>query len=110
MAKQIARLKSMMGGYMMLCMALVLMLVSGCDHDTDSFDGPFLVDRFGEFELLEPLMSSRDAVDFGAGETVFFTASFNKRLDVVLEITGQESGAVKRFELFTNSLTNRADL
>lgn len=106
MAKQIASLKSVMGGSVMVCMALVLMLVLGCDHDTDSFDGPFLVDRFGEFELLEPLMSSRDAVDFGAGERVFFTASFNKRLNVVLEITGQESGAVKRFELFTNALTN----
>lgn len=83
----------------------IALLGSGCDHDTDLFDGPSLVDRFGEFELLEPLGIDRATVDFSAGESVTFTARFNKRIDWVLVITGTESGAVKRIEGFENELS-----
>ena len=79
-------------------------ILSGCQHDTDTFDGPFLVDRFGEFSLQESLAASRATVDFSAGENVHFTAKFNKRVNYTLVITGQQSGAQKIFEGFDNQL------
>lgn len=85
--------------------ALLMALAAGsCSHETDVFDGPSLVDRFGEFNLLEPLAVSRQAVDFSAGETVAFTARFNKRVEWMVRITGMESGAVKIIEGFENEL------
>ena len=80
--------------------------VAGCDHGTD-FDGPRLTDRFGDFSLLDPLQASRQSVDFAAGEAVTFTARFNKQTDWVLEIVGEQSGAVKRIEGFSNELTEQ---
>jgi len=79
----------------------VFLFVSfGCNHNTESFDGPSLVDRFGEFDLVAALEVSQPTVDFEAGETVYFTAQFNKNVDWVVVITGMESGAVKRIEGF----------
>lgn len=87
-----------------LAVALAAALsVAGCDHVTD-FDGPRLVDRFGPFALLEPLQASRVTADFAAGETVVFTARFNKQTNWVLEIIGLESGAVRRIEGFSSEL------
>lgn len=89
-----------------LGLALVVALGAvGCDHMTDPIDGPRLIDRFGDFSVLEPFEASRSEVDFAAGEDVVFTATFNKQVDWVVEITGQESGAVKRIEGFSNELT-----
>lgn len=89
-----------------LCLTLAVGLVlTGCDHATDMVDGPRLIDRFGEFTLLEPLAASQPTVDFTASESVVFTARFNKQVNWVVEITGQESGAVKRIEGFSNELT-----
>jgi hypothetical protein len=81
------------------------LVLSGCDHATDMVDGPRLIDRFGEFNLLEPLAASQPTVDFAASESVVFTARFNKQVNWVVEITGQQSGAVKRIEGFSNELT-----
>ena len=88
----------------LLPLLLALAVVAGCDHVTDP-DGPNLVDRFGDFTLLDPLTADRQSVDFDAGQTVTFMARFNKQTDWVLEITGQESGAVRRIEGFSNELT-----
>ena len=88
-------------------LALVLALgvaAAGCDHETD-FAGPRLIDRFGDFALIDPLMASLEAVDFAAGEEVSFEARFNKQVNWVLEIVGQESGALKRIEGFSDELT-----
>ena len=84
--------------------ALFVLLASACSHDKDTFDGPSLVDRFGDFNVLTNLGVSQATVDFAAGETVFFTAEFNKNIDWVVEITGSESGAVKRIEGFGQTL------
>jgi hypothetical protein len=78
--------------------------LTGCDHVTEPA-GPSLIDRFGEFSLVDSLAANREAVDFPAGESVVFTARFNKRVDWVVEITGDSSGAVKRIEGFSNELT-----
>ncbi len=77
---------------------------AGCDHVTDP-DGPNLIDRFGDFALLDTLAASRATVDFAAGETVTFSARFNKQVDWIVQITGRESGAVKRIEGFSNEIT-----
>ncbi|MEM0961322.1 MAG: hypothetical protein AAGK21_02120 [Bacteroidota bacterium] len=77
---------------------------SGCDHLTDP-DGPNLVDRFGDFTLLDPLTTSASAADFAAGDAVTFSARFNKQANWVLEIVGQQSGAVRRIEGFSSELT-----
>lgn len=78
-------------------------LAAGCDHVTDP-DGPRLIDRFGEFTLLEPLAASATSVDFAAGEAITFSAQFSKQTNWVLEITGDQSGAVRRIEGFSAQL------
>jgi len=88
-----------------ILIAILAIAISGCKHETESFDGPSLVDRFGPFSGLAELEASLNVVDFAAEETVFFTAEFNKNVDWVLEITGMESGSVKRFTGFDSSLT-----
>jgi hypothetical protein len=80
------------------------LLVTSCDHETDTFDGPSLVDRFGPFNVTTDLEASRSTVDFANGEEVVFTAQFNKNVNWVLEITGMESGSVKRIEGFSRTI------
>lgn len=91
--------------YHILFIGIIGALISSCSHDTDTFDGPSLVDRFGDFNVIEGLGISSSTVNFTAGETVYFTAQFNKNIDWVVEITGSESGAVKRIEGFDRELT-----
>ncbi len=88
------------------CLFTTLFLFSACDRDTETFDGPSLVNRFGEFMLVEPLTVSRSTVDFDAGEEVSFGASFNKEVEWFVEIKGLESGAVKIVDGFSNELTD----
>lgn len=83
----------------------VAMFISGCDHDTDTFAGPSLVNRFGEFTLIDSLSVSTNTVDFSAGEAVSFGASFNKEVNWQVSITGLESGSVKIIDGFSNELT-----
>lgn len=78
--------------------------LSGCDHATEP-DGPNLTDRFGPFEIDEGLAANRTAFDFSTDESATFTGLFNKQVAWVLEITGQESGAVKRIEGFSREVT-----
>jgi hypothetical protein len=92
-------------GLLTVCLLLALGLwTAGCDHVTDP-DGPNLTDRFGDFRIVDPIEASQATVDFAAGGSVAFTASFNKQVAWVVEITGRESGAVKRIEGFSNELT-----
>ena len=84
--------------------SLLVLAVAGCDHVTE-IDGPRLTDRFGDFALLDPLVASQAEVDFAAGESVTFAARFNKQTNWVVEVVGQESGATKRIEGFSNELT-----
>ena len=81
----------------------VVLGAAGCDHITEP-EGPRLVDRFGPFTPLDPITADRAAVDFAADEQVVFSGSFNKQVNWVVEITGQESGAVKRIEGFSSEL------
>ncbi len=90
--------------YNIIFTALLALVVSGCSHETDTFDGPNLIDRFGPFSVDTDLGVSQPQVDFAVGETVFFTAEFNKNVNWVVEITGTVSGAVKRIEGFDKSV------
>ncbi|MEM6966893.1 MAG: hypothetical protein AAF573_19165 [Bacteroidota bacterium] len=90
--------------YNIIFTGALIFTISGCSHETDTFDGPSLVDRFGPFSVLQDLEVSQSTVDFAAGETAFFTAEFNKNVNWVLEITGTVSGAVKRIEGFERTL------
>ena len=100
-----ARRRGGAGRFGRVGLAAVLALgVAGCDHATE-FEGPRLTDRFGDFSVLESLAADRQAVDFAAGESVAFSARFNKQTEWVLEIVGEQSGAVKRIEGFSNELT-----
>lgn len=83
----------------------MVILAASCDHETAIFDGPNLVDRFGDFTVLEPLMLDRTTVDFSAGETVIMTAKFNKTVAFDVVITGMESGAQRIIQDFASELT-----
>lgn len=82
----------------------LLFSFTSCDHETDTFDGPDLIDRFGEFIVIDSLGQSRTTVDFSAGENVVFTAQFNKNIEWIIEIVGQESGARKLIEGFDKDI------
>jgi len=69
-------------------------LLSSCDRETDPV-GPNLFDRFGPFEYVDSLKSTTDTVDFSLGESVSFSAGFNKNVPWVLTITGQLTGGKK---------------
>ncbi len=87
-----------------LTMIFLVLGLAGCKHEKETFDGPSLVDRFGPFRVVTDLEVSQPTVDFEGGETVFFTAQFNKNVEWVLEITGSVSGSVKIIEGFSNVL------
>ncbi len=90
--------------FCLVSVAFLSLFSAGCDHETEPFDGPLLVDRFGDFAVLESLTIDRATVDFSVGQVVTFGARFNKQLDWVIRITGQESGAVKYIPGFSNEL------
>lgn len=71
---------------------LFFTLVS-CERSTEP-EGPALEDLFGEFTILENLEASQPTVDYGSGESVFFTASFSKITNWELTIKGS-NGAEK---------------
>ncbi|MEM1057539.1 MAG: hypothetical protein AAGI52_18635 [Bacteroidota bacterium] len=90
----------------LLTAALALVVIfgaTGCDHVTDP-DGPRLIDTFGPFAIGDPVGADRATVDFAAGQQVVFSGTFSKQVDWVLEITGLESGAVRRIEGFSDEL------
>lgn len=82
---------------------IILPLFLSCDRDTEP-DGPNLVDRFGPFTVLENLDANREEVDFSQGQIVTFSAQFNKNVDWVITIVGQESGAEKVIEGFNREI------
>lgn len=74
--------------------AATALVVWGCTKD-NGVEGPLLQDLYGDFSLVNGLESSREDVDFSAGESIYFTAEFSKSTDWELHIVGLESGAEK---------------
>ncbi|MCZ4407224.1 hypothetical protein O3Q51_00280 [Cryomorphaceae bacterium 1068] len=92
-------MKNKFGLKRILPLAFILVLLAACDHDTEP-ETPSLFDRFAPLELIDSLQASSVQVDFSAGESISFTAEFNKNIDWVVEITGQVSGGIQRIEGF----------
>ncbi len=97
----------MMSQYLKIATCIFLMgALTACEHEDEPFAGPSLIDRYGDFTVIQELSVNTTLVDFAAGETVIFTAEFNISVDWVIEITGTETGAVKRitgFDKFINA-------
>ncbi len=81
---------------------LSVFLFNSCEREQLDFEGPSLQDLFGEFAFIEDLSISANEVDFAAGETIHFNATFTKSLNWIIEIKGTESGAIKEIEGFSN--------
>ncbi len=64
-------------------------------EEINKIDGPSLEDLNGAFSVINGLESSKDSVDFAAGETVFFTAEIAKTTPWKLRVMGMTSGAEK---------------
>lgn len=69
-------------------------VLSSCERE-EGFQGPSLIDQFGEFNVVENLQISNPDVDFGAGESSFFRAEFSKSVNWEIVIKGAVSGAEK---------------
>ncbi|MDG1146606.1 MAG: hypothetical protein P8N54_08940, partial [Flavobacteriales bacterium] len=69
-------------------------VLSSCERE-EGFQGPSLIDQFGEFNVVENLQISNPDVDFAAGESSFFTAEFSKSVNWEIVIKGAVSGAEK---------------
>jgi hypothetical protein len=80
------------------------LIYTSCKVD-EEFEGPSLVDLYGDFSIIDSLDITNRTVNFSTGESTAFTASFSKNVNWKLEVKGLQSGAVKRFEGFSNSLT-----
>jgi hypothetical protein len=71
-------------------------LLTSCrKEEINKIDGPSLEDLNGAFSVINGLQSSKDSVDFAAGETVFFTAEIAKTTPWKLRVVGMASGAEK---------------
>jgi len=82
-----------------LSFAFLLAVFAACDRDLDP-EGPSLFDRFAPLEVFDSLQASRATVDFSVGQSVSFTAEFNKSIEWVITITGQESGGIQTITAF----------
>lgn len=68
----------------------------GCrKEDKINFDGPSLSDSFGPFAILQDLSLNTYEVDFSAGQQVVFSMELSKNTNWVIEIEGENSGAVR---------------
>lgn len=84
---------------------LTAAVYAGCKHDTEMFEGPALNDLYGEFSIVSGLDITNRNVDFAAGESTQFSATFSKNVNWKLRVTGLNSGAVKVFTALSNQLS-----
>lgn len=83
-----------------------LVILKSCSKE-EEFEGPSLIDLYGEFSVLEEFAVSDAEVDFASGETTYFTAQFSKNVNWTLTITGNISGAQKVITGFSNALNSQ---
>jgi len=80
---------------LLLLLGIIAMGTGSCRKDKEQFDGPSLRDLFSEFTLLEPFRANRDSVNFANGQSLNFSARFNKVVQWNIRIRGLASGAEK---------------
>jgi hypothetical protein len=95
--------KNIFGMKRIVSLAFLLLVFAACDRETDP-EGPSLFDRFAPLVVFDSLQTSVDSLDFSLGESVSFSAKFNKNIDWVVKITGQNSGAVKILSAFGSTV------
>ena len=88
------RINSGLAGALLVAAGLVF---ASCERNLTP-DGPNLEDLYGNFAVREGLQVSAATVDFGAGQTVHFTAKTSITADWVLEVRGTTSGSRWRLE------------
>lgn len=69
--------------------------IAACRKETSSFVGPSIDEIYSDFTIITSFDANRDSVDFFNGQTVVFSAAFNKIVNWQIAITGQTSKAVK---------------
>jgi hypothetical protein len=70
----------------------------GCRKENNVFDGPSINETYSTFKVIDPFKVSKNTVDFNAGESVYFSASFNKVVTWQIDIVGSTSKAHKIIE------------
>ena len=80
---------------LILILLVPIMFLISCRKDKSTIDGPSISEIYGDFKVLENFKSNKDSVNFNMGETVVFSASFNKVVSWTITITGQTSKAIK---------------
>lgn len=84
--------------------ALTLLFSASCQR-IELFEGPDLIEIYGDFTVLEDFSASQSSVDFSTNESVYFTARFSTITNWTLEITSDESESVKIIEGRSKELT-----
>jgi hypothetical protein len=59
-------------------LALLIFVFVGCRKDKEIIDGPSINEIYSTFKVLQEFKADRATVDFEAGQTVVFSAAFNK--------------------------------
>lgn len=78
-----------------LFIALMLTLLACRKEEINKFEGPSIDELNSPFSVVSGLTTSRDSVDFLAGESVYFSAVLSKTTPWQLRIVGEVSGAEK---------------
>jgi hypothetical protein len=76
-------------------LALLIFVFVGCRKDKEIIDGPSINEIYSTFKFLQEFKADRTTVDFEAGQTVVFSAAFNKVVNWQISIEGQTSKAKK---------------
>lgn len=78
------------------CCISLLMFLFACRKNKPDFEGPSIQELYSDFKLMQAFKANRDSVNFTQGETVQFSATFNKVVDWTIHIVGKKSHGVKR--------------
>lgn len=81
--------------YLFLAAVCSLLAFSACRKDISTFDGPNIEESLSSFRVLEAFKADRDSVYFATGETVRFSAKFNKTVNWTITVKGLTSKAEK---------------
>jgi hypothetical protein len=74
---------------------IAIVALSSCRKNSTTFDGPSIDEIYSEFTMVENFKASKDSVNFNTGETVAFSAKFNKIVDWTIKIKGTTTQATK---------------
>ncbi|MGI9190646.1 MAG: hypothetical protein ACR2IL_00900 [Chitinophagaceae bacterium] len=78
------------------CCISLLVFLFACRKNKPDFEGPSIQELYSDFKLMQAFKANRDSVNFTQGETVQFSATFNKVVDWTIHIVGKKSHGVKR--------------